>query len=387
MPNNKNPFTPIFGSEPLFLAGREQIIEDILGGLENGPGDPNRISILTGPRGSGKTVLLTIIANEASKIGWVSASVTALPGMMEKILEQIEQNGKEFLPAKAKRRLTEIHAFGVGFSIENIEARKPSWRLQMTRYLELFSEYKIGILLTVDEIDVRQPEMVELVSDFQHFIREKLNIALIMAGLPGKTLQMFHDGSISFVRRAFQHNLEPIHMSDVKAAIQKTVESSGKKIETAALESAASFSEGFPFLIQLVGYHAWRQSGDKKNISLTDVGRGIESSEEYMNRMILDTTIRELSEGDRAFLIAMLPDEGESRMSDITNRLGISTNLAGQYRLRMIKQGIVEEYGRGRVQFAMPLLKKYLAKINPSVWNHPGSDNTEKYLTRANNLF
>jgi len=358
----KNPFTPAFGSEPLFLAGREQIIEDIINALQNGPGDPNRVSVLIGPRGSGKTVLLTKIAVEAAKIGWVSASVTASPGMMEKILEQIEQNGKEFLPSKAKKRLTEIHAFGVGFSMENTETRTPSWRLQMTRYIELLSEYEIGVLLTVDEIDVRQPEMVELVADFQHFIREKRNTALIMAGLPGKTLQMFHDDSISFVRRAFQHNLESIHIADVKAAIQKTIEASGKKIDTDALETAAAFSEGFPFLIQLVGFHTWRQSDMKKTISLIDVERGIESSEEFMDRMILDTTVRELSEGDRAFLLAMLPDEAESKMINISKRLGISSNLAGQYRLRLIKQGVIEEYGRGRVQFAMPLLKKYLAK-------------------------
>jgi len=68
MATQKNPFTPAFGSEPMFLAGRERIIEDIIGGLENGPGDPNRASILVGPRGSGKTVLLTRIAFEASKM-------------------------------------------------------------------------------------------------------------------------------------------------------------------------------------------------------------------------------------------------------------------------------------------------------------------------------
>ena len=234
----------------------------------------------------------------------------------------------------------------------------------MIKYIELLAEHQIGLLLTVDEIDVRQPEMTELVADFQHFIREKRNIALIMAGLPGKTLQMFHDDSISFVRRAFQHILEPIHISDVKATIKKTIEASGKKIDVDALETAAAFSEGFPFLIQLTGYHAWRQSDIKKTISLIDVERGIESSEEYMDRMILDTTVRELSEGDRAFLLAMLPDEAESKMNNISKRLGVSSNLAGQYRLRLIKQGIIEEYGRGKVQFSMPLLKKYLAKTN-----------------------
>ena len=362
MKNQKNPFTPAFGSEPLFLAGREQIIAELLEGLENGPGDPNRASVLIGPRGSGKTVLLTKIANEAARIGWISANVTAESGMLEKILEQIEQNGREFLPAKAKIRLAEIHAFGVGFTTENMPARKSSWRLQMAQYLDLLAEYQIGVLITVDEIDAKQPEMIHLVADFQHFIREKREAALLMAGLPGKTLQMFQDKDISFVRRAFQHKLDPIPITDVKTAIRKTIESSGRKIDNDALEAAAAYTKGFPFLIQLVGYHTWHQSPENKIITFADVDSGIESSEEYMERMILDITVSELSEKDLAFLIAMLPDAAESKMRDITERMGINTNLAGQYRLRLIKQGVIEEYGRGRVQFAMPLIKDYLMK-------------------------
>ena len=362
MKNLRNPFTPAFGSEPLFLAGREQIIADILEGLGNGVGDPNRASILIGPRGSGKTVLLTKIANEASQIGWIPANVTASSGMLEKVLEQIEKNGGEFLPVKAKKRLSEIHAFGVGFSMENIPERRSSWRLQMTRCLELLAEHQIGVLITVDEIDARQPEMIDLVADFQHFIRERREIALLMAGLPGKTLQMFQDKDISFVRRAFQHKLDSIAITDVKTAIRKTIESSGRSINNDALETAAAFTNGFPFLIQLVGYHTWRQSPGHKVITAEDVDLGIESSEEYMDRMILDTTVSELSEKDLEFLIAMLPDKAESKIGDITNRLGITSNLAGQYRLRLIKQGVIEEYGRGRIQFAMPLLKDYLIK-------------------------
>ena len=360
--SRKNPFTPAFGSEPLFLVGREHIIDDILGGLENKPGDPNRASILVGPRGSGKTVLLTKIAFEASQIGWIPASVTASPGMLARILEQIEYNGKDILPAKGKHRLSELHAFGFSMSTEKAEENKPSWRLQTTRYLEMLSEYKIGVLITVDEIDSKLTEMVDLVADFQHFIREKRELALVMAGLPGKTLQMFQDKSISFVRRAFQHKLEAIGNADVKTAIMKTIETSGRSIEGDALEKAADYTRGYPFLIQLAGYNIWRQSPENEVITLADVVHGIESSQEHMERMILDTTVNELSEKDVEFLYAMLPDEASSKISDITERLGWTNNLSAQYRLRLIRQGIIEEYGRGKVQFAMPLLKDYLMK-------------------------
>ncbi|MDR3106675.1 MAG: ATP-binding protein [Bifidobacteriaceae bacterium] len=74
-----NPFTPTFGSEPLFLVGRDRMINDVIEGLGNRPGDPNRSTLFVGPRGSGKTVLLAKIAEAAQVNGWVAARVTASP--------------------------------------------------------------------------------------------------------------------------------------------------------------------------------------------------------------------------------------------------------------------------------------------------------------------
>ena len=96
---------------------------------------------------------------------------------------------------------------------------------------------------------------------------------------------------------------------------------------------------------------------------MSDVVTGIESAGEYMDRMILDTTVKDLSEKDMDFLLAMLPDHEYSKISDIINRLGVSASSASQYRLRLIKQGVIEEFGRGKVRFTLPLLREYIAKL------------------------
>ena len=77
----KNPFKPTFGSIPIAMAGRETVIRDILEGLDNEPGDPNRASILVGARGTGKTVLLASIAEKAQERGWISISWDPLRSM------------------------------------------------------------------------------------------------------------------------------------------------------------------------------------------------------------------------------------------------------------------------------------------------------------------
>jgi hypothetical protein len=357
-----NPFTPAFGSIPRYMAGRGEIIDDVLKGLGNGPGDPNRATILVGPRGSGKTVLLSSISLAASENGWVTASVTAEDDMLESILEQAKRNAAHLLPVKARKRITGIQAFGFGVSLETIPATAPSWRMRMSDLLDVLAGNGTGLLISVDEADVKFPDMVTLISVFQHFAGERREVALLMAGLPGKVLQMFQHDSISFVRRAFQHDLGTIGMQEVKLAIKKTVESSGRSISQDALEAAADYTGGFPFLIQLIGYYAWQQTDGKKKIATHDIENALLVSEEKMDRMILDSTIKEISKGDLEFLLAMLPDEGESSIAEIRSRLNISSASVAQYRLRLIRLGIIEPYGRGKVQFQMPLLKKYLMK-------------------------
>ena len=51
MVQQRNPFTPTFGVVPPFMAGRDYLIGDVLGALDNGPGDPNLSTVFS--RGAG----------------------------------------------------------------------------------------------------------------------------------------------------------------------------------------------------------------------------------------------------------------------------------------------------------------------------------------------
>lgn len=357
-----NPFTPTFGGEPLLLVGREQVINDILNGLENGPGDPNRATIFTGPRGSGKTVLISHITFEAAKNGWLSANVTDGDGVAAHILERIEFAAAEFLPKKSQVRLTGIQVSGSGFSFQDAPEQTLSWRGTVQRILEKLEEHDIGLLISIDEVKASSGGLAQIISDFQHFIREKRKVALIMAGLPGNVLQLFKHESISFLRRAYLRKLEPLKPEDVRYAIRKTVELSERRIAKEALELASESTRGFPFMIQLVGYHMWRQS-EKKMISTADAEEGIREAYDVLERTVFEATLGDVSDTDIRFLKAMAVDDAESEISLIAKRMNVSTNYAGLYRHRMIEQGIIEPVRRGKVNFAMPMIREYLRKL------------------------
>jgi len=364
----KNPFTPTFGSIPLQLAGRDRIMNDILNGLDNGPGDPNRATIIVGARGTGKTVLLAKVAEEAAGNGWVCANVNADLDMLDEIIIQIKDNAREFITPEALSDLTSISVGGVGVSRSMRQnAPKSTWRSQMTSLIRELNEKGVGLLITVDELTVKSEQMKTLIVTFQHFVRERREVALIMAGLPQKVSSLLRDDSISFLRRAFQHQLEPIEENEVRFSMKKTIRLAGREIENNALDLAVMNTNGFPFMIQLIGYQIWRQQPEKRTISHEDVVEGVGFAQNDLERMIYESTYRELSEKDLAFLQAMLADAEYSKVADIADRMKVSSKYAGIYRRRLIEQGIISSRGYGKVAFELPMFREYLHKRLPGL--------------------
>lgn len=71
-----NPFTPEFRKVPLISLVANQVLSDILSTFEEQT--MNLCALFVGPRGCGKTALLTYLGNEASRLGWVVANVSPL---------------------------------------------------------------------------------------------------------------------------------------------------------------------------------------------------------------------------------------------------------------------------------------------------------------------
>jgi AAA ATPase domain len=75
-----SPFAPGAGTPPLYLAGRQSLIEDFditMHRLERGRSGTG--PLITGPRGSGKTVLLNTLAARARTRGWYVGRSEVIP--------------------------------------------------------------------------------------------------------------------------------------------------------------------------------------------------------------------------------------------------------------------------------------------------------------------
>lgn len=358
-----NPFTPMFGKVPPYLAGRETIIEDMLDAFEQGGSDPNLCSIFVGARGSGKTALLTYLARQAEECGWVVAEVTAGPGMLEDILQRLADSAAHLADISAKRKLTGITAgSAIGLTWEN-EPVDANWRTKMNFLLDQLEKTGTGALITVDEVDCTVAELVSLVTTFQHFVREGRRCALLMAGLPHKVSALLTGETTSFLRRATRRDLGPVPAYEVKEAFALTVESGGKKIGDEALSEAVASIEGFPFMFQLVGFRAWRASRDASEISADNVRRGAAIARDELRSRIFDATWTELSGNDIAFLAAMAVDDDMTLRSSLVERLGKGSSHVSTYKRRLLDAGVIEEPLPGTFKFALPGFRDYVREM------------------------
>ena len=138
-----NPFKPTAGAEPPVLVGRDHVIDDFIDGLDEGVGAPGRLMRITGPRGSGKTVLLTELGDIARKRGWLVVDVTAREGMLGEVIAMLSDEDAIELSADIDLGIVKAHA-------STGQKSRVSIREALTKATGSAAG-RTGVLVTVDE--------------------------------------------------------------------------------------------------------------------------------------------------------------------------------------------------------------------------------------------
>lgn len=144
---------------------------------------------------------------------------------------------------------------------------------------------------------------------YQHFVREERKVAtegrdgrsqrkvaLLMAGLPEHVSRLLNDESVSFLRRASSRYLGRIFDVEISDAFDCTVEAGGRTIEADARMACAKAADGFPYMMQLVGFDAaggFSRVGSKSPAGCHHVGgrsAGDRSRQREMERSVLGST-------------------------------------------------------------------------------------------------
>lgn len=357
-----NPFTPSFGAVPMYPAGRSNIIYEMNRAFDSWQSDPGISSLFIGPRGSGKTALLAMIADEARMRGWLVIHCAAGPGMNENIYQKMILESSELLGTESKIHINSL-TLGktVGLTLSKDSEHDYSWENRMDQLIGRINEEGAGVLIALDEVSISVDELPELVSAYQVFRRNRRKISLIMAGLPGNVYNLLNTSNVTFLRRANQYILGRIDDADIRQTFRKTVECEGKTISDSALNKAVSAIGGYPYMMQLIGFYVWEESrNDTREITASQTDKGIEIAREKFKTGVLESTYRNLSDGDIAFLFAMLEDPEYSLQKNIAARLKKTSAYVSTYKKRLLQEGIIEESAGRRITIILPFFREYL---------------------------
>lgn len=370
-----NPFTPGFGSSPLVLAGRDDILDEFRVALEE-PGRESGSVLLIAGRGSGKTVLLNRLQTVAGEYGWLWVQEDGRRGLVERIIAELDRLSGQLQPPP-KRRVTRVDVSAVGGvgwesvkGAESPRSLRASWERTLDRLAATLEKdaSQQGVLLTVDEIHhANLEEMDELGQAFQHLVRAGRAVAFAGAGLPGPAMDrlLTSDAAPTFLMRSWRPQEDLAHLldSEVTAGLQGTAALSSRRFEEEALRLAVDAISGFPYMLQLLGQESWRAAGNSKVIRVADVRQALPIAQRRLGQNIAAVELRGLSGQDLEFLRAMARDPANqpSRFADIRARMGVDKSYASRYRDRLIRKHVIRSAGYGLIEFSAPGLREFIS--------------------------
>ena len=370
----QNPFKPTAGKMPPVVVGREKVPDDFLEGLANGEGAPGRLMRITGPRGSGKTVLLSELASIAEDEGWLVVNVSGSGDLLASLSRRLMRKSLfSEIVFKAQSPLVSIEARRGSASLDDFESILECATRGMTKRGK-------GLLVTIDEVqDASRDDIREIATAVQFMIRENQNIALVFAGITTGVLDILNGKSVTFLRRAKPEELDAIPLDEVRDSLRDTIANSGFQIEEEALALATDATQGYAHLIQLVGYHVWRTAwlrgrrGDGVIVvSVDDATRGVAAARDEFKSAVLETAITGLPKTAIDFILAMSETRDVVSTSKIASMLKRTTGYLSPYRRQLISRQVIEQTAPGYVTFSIPLMKEYLAEERASILSRYG---------------
>ena len=238
-----NPFTLSFGKKPVQYISRITQTNEIIDNF-NAELPSNQIYMITGVRGSGKTVMMTNISTELGQLSnWITVELNPTRDLLQSLaakIYSIPDLHECFIKAKL-----DFSAFGLGVSIEHAP---PVTDIEDVLMHMLSHIQKLGkrLLITIDE--VTNSENIKIfTSSFQIFLREDYPIFLLMTGLYENIYELQNDKALTFLYRAPKLILEPLNYTAVRKSYADIFQ-----IDLETAEKMTSLTKGYPFAYQVL---------------------------------------------------------------------------------------------------------------------------------------
>lgn len=339
-----NPFVLSFGKKPLQYVSRMLQTGGIVEKF-TAPEPISQIYMITGVRGSGKTVTMSGIAGELKKMAeWIVVELNPTRDLLQSLAAKLY--GLPGMHAHFLQAKLDFSVLGLGVSLENAA---PVTDLENAIELMLAELKKEGkrLLITVDEI-ANSGYVRVFASSFQIFLRQGYPIFLLMTGLYDTIYNLQNEDSLTFLYRAPKLILEPLNYTAVR---KQYMDVFGLSAEEAS--EMAALTKGYPFAFQVLGYLFWEQRGER---SLREI---LPEYDQYLDEYVYSKIWSEFSPLDRQIVYEM-SESGETKVKAIRERVDLTPGHFSVYRERLKRKGVLDTSRYGELSFVLPRFAEFV---------------------------
>lgn len=381
-----NPYRPGAGLMPIYLAGRDediQNVEQMFDALTMNI--PTQSIIFSGLRGVGKTVLINKLQKIAEdkdifckhieveeRNDFIAQIATCSQAFLRKV------STKEKFKHLIQKPLDAIKALVISFDPNgnafslSLQEKELYKSINLTQSLtEVFvtigeTAYKTEtpVCFFVDEIQyMRSEELGSLIAALHRTNQLGYPVMIIGAGLP-KIYKMLSDEK-SYSERLFLYKeIGSLTDEQSKKAIEIPANKFGITYSDKAIEKIITLTKGYPFFIQQMCQIVFKNTNEKE-INISDIEEGINEFFETLDIGFFKVRYERCADSDKKFVFAMVKcGELPCTISNIAKNLHKNVNQISTTRAQLISKGIIFPIRYKELDFTVPEFSGYIRRLD-----------------------
>lgn len=338
-----NPFTLTFGRQPSTSIARLEDTNRIAESFSaNNP--ICQTYLISGLRGSGKTVLMTSVVKELLKRGnWISVDLNSSVNLLDDFAMRLAD------ACKKSTNLTEggidisLAGFGIGLSGAKTERDSVS---KIESLLEYAKKKNKRVIITIDEV-IPSKTMKVFASQFQIFVRKEYPVFLIMTGLYENIFAIQNDSQLTFLLRSPKIMLEPLSIQQIVNHYKKIF-----NIKEQTAIKFAAITKGYALAFQAFGFLYWDY---KDQLSLEEI---LVKFDEILDDFVYRKIWESLSATDKKIL-GYFCEKEKAKVNEIRDALSMTSPVFSKYREKLLNRGLLASREYGTLELTLPRFGRF----------------------------
>ena len=341
---NNNPFSLMFGKSPVSIIKREDEYKKIIDTFDSF--NPSTYAyIITGIRGSGKTVMLREIAKEYTNSNdWIVLDINSQGDIMKDLAEKFFYEGQ-------KNKLFNDWSITINAKIFSLQISKKETtsnpEIIFEKLLKKANDNNKKVLITIDEV-TSSIEVKKFANFYQAMICKDYKLFLLMTGLKNNIDALINSKSSSFLSRTPKIELGPLNEIEIAKEYEKLL-----NISFSLAASLSKLTSGYAFAYQVLGYLFYENKYKEINDEF------LEKYDHYLASNGYSVIYKDLTEQEKKFCTAINKSKAKEA-SEIMKISNLKESNFQRIRRDLIKKDIIKSNGYGKLDFALPRFDKFL---------------------------